>query len=403
MMKFNDLQISENLKQSLAKQNLVTMTEVQEKSMSLIMSGQDLIVRSKTGSGKTLAFLIPLMQKINQSQALILAPTRELAQQIHKEITKLDRSVRAVSVYGGIGIMPQISQIRKGFDIIVGTPGRMLDLMSRGDLRLDKINYVVIDEADRMFDMGFVDDMDKILRQVKNKKQTLLFSATMPSEVRKLSNRYMTTPQELMLQQDEITVKNIDQQFFGVDRKIKLNFLVKLLKELKVDKSIIFCNTKRWAESLSRILVNKGFRTKAIHSDLSQAKRSYVIEEFKRNSFNVLVATDVAARGLHINNVSHVFNYDLPRNPKDYVHRIGRTGRAGATGIAISLLTNMDMPLLNGVEREIQIRVKVNKVKDDGSYEALPQARVQEIAKEAVQIEAAAAESAGSSVWDKMD
>jgi len=399
MMKFNDLEISEALKQSLAKQNLVTMTEVQEKSMGLIMSGQDLIVRSKTGSGKTLAFLIPLMERINNSQALILAPTRELAQQIHKEVMKLDRRVRAVSLYGGIGINPQISQIRRGVDIIVGTPGRILDLMSRGELKLDKINYVVIDEADRMFDMGFVDDMDKILRQAKNKKQTLLFSATMPGEVRKLSNRYMTNPQELMLQQDEVTVKNIDQQFFGVDRKIKLNFLAKLLKQHKTDKTIIFCNTKRWAESLSRILVKKGFRAKAIHSDLSQAKRSYVIEEFKRNSFNVLVATDVAARGLHIDSVSHVFNYDLPRNPKDYVHRIGRTGRAGAKGIAISLLTNMDMPLLNNVEREIQQRVRVQSVKDDGSYEELPQQKVQAIAQEAVQTQNAVE----ASVWDKMD
>ncbi len=364
-MKFNELNLKAELVSSLKQLKLDNPTEVQEKAIPLLLSGKDAIVRSKTGSGKTFAFLIPILQNLSQNkvlQALILAPTRELAQQTHAEVKKLERRVSTALLYGGVGIGPQITALRNGAQIAIATPGRVLDLMNRREIDFSHVHFVVLDEADRMLDMGFIDDVEKILRATPKNRQTSLFSATLPDKILELSIRYMRTPDTLLLQQDEITVKKIRQQVLGMDRKQKLDALFKILKEPAAKKLIIFANTKSWAERLGEILWKRRFKATSIHSGLSQNKRSRVIFDFNSGRYNILVATDVAARGLHIENVSHVINYDIPRNPKDYIHRIGRTGRAGKEGDAITFVTQEDEPLLRAVESEIKMFLDVQRV-----------------------------------------
>jgi ATP-dependent RNA helicase DeaD len=302
----------------------------------------------------------------------VLSPTRELAQQTDKEAHKLIPNVKTVLLYGGVSINPQMDKLDRGAQIAVATPGRVLDHLARGSIDFSNIRFVVLDEADRMLDMGFIDDVEKILRAIPRSRQTMLFSATMPEQVVKISHRYMKNPETLMLQQDEITVKKIRQQVLGIDRKQKLDLLVKLLKEKDVQKAMIFCNTKDWAEKLGRILWKKRFQATSIHSGLSQNKRNKVIMDFNSGRHKILVATDVAARGLHIEGVTHVFNYDIPRNPKDYVHRIGRTGRAGKEGDAITFVTQIDENLLRAVEAEIKMFLEVQYITAEGKIMTPP-------------------------------
>ena len=365
-MKFSELNIKAEHKVALAAMGIETPTPVQEGSLPMLLAGKDLVARAKTGSGKTIAFLLPILQKLEATahvQALILVPTRELAQQIFKEVKKLDTKVKAIEIFGGVSIVPQVEQLHGWAQIVVATPGRILDHIQRRTINFSNLKFVVLDEADRMLDMGFIDDVRDILKHTPRSRQTMLFSATMPEAVIRLSQEYMVDPQQLILDQDEITVKKIRQVCYGVDKMEKLNTLVKILRKNNVARCMVFCNTKTWADTLTRILQGKGFRVASIHSNLSQNQRSRVIEDFKKGKFEVLVATDVAARGLHIDDVTHVINYDLPRNPKDYVHRIGRTGRAGEEGDAISLLTQQDEPLLKGIEREIQMFLEVIPLK----------------------------------------
>lgn len=357
-MQFTEMSVSPQYIEALQKQDILEPTKVQAAAIPLLLQGKDLIVRSKTGSGKTIAFLLPIIQQLKPEglQALILAPTRELAEQIEKEIRKLDRSVRSLTVYGGVSINPQMERLAEGVQIVVGTPGRILDHMERGTIDFSELRFAVLDEGDRMLDMGFIEDVQRILSGTPRERQTALFSATMPAEIVMLSEDYMKPDvQRIILEQDEITVKKIRQVCYGLDQRDKLNTLLKVLRKDEVHKVLIFCNTKSWAESLCRILSKKGLPVASIHSGLTQARRNAVIQEFKTGKIGILVATDVAARGLHIDNVSHVINYDLPKNPKDYVHRIGRTGRAGEEGDAISLCTQNDEPLLKNIEREIQM------------------------------------------------
>src|SRR3989344_59868 len=364
-MRFSELNLKPELVASLKALKLENATEVQEKAVPLLSTGADAIIRSKTGSGKTFAFLLPILQRMSPNrelQAIILAPTRELAQQTFLEVRKLDRNVRSVLIYGGVAIGPQEHMLREGAQIAIATPGRMLDLMQRRAIEFTNVQWVVLDEADRMLDMGFIDDVEKILRAVPKNRQTMLFSATLPDKIVELSSRYMNNPQTLMLQQDEITVKKIRQQVFGMDRRQKLDLLMEILKDAKTKKVIIFSNTKTWAEKLGEILWKRRFQVTSIHSGLSQNKRNRVIIDFNSGLYNILVATDVAARGLHIENVTHVINYDIPRNPKDYVHRIGRTGRAGKEGDAITFVTQEDEPMLRAVESEIKMFLDVQRV-----------------------------------------
>ncbi len=368
-MKFSELNLKPELLSALQKLKYETPTEVQEKSIPLLLQGKDLVVRSKTGSGKTFAFLLPILQNLspeNKLQAIILSPTRELAQQTDKEAHKLLPSIKTVLLYGGISITPQIERLDRGAQIAVATPGRILDHMARRTIDFSNVRFVVLDEGDRMLDMGFIDDVEKILRATPKDRQTMLFSATMPEQVVNISQRYMKEPETLMLQQDEITVKKIRQRVFGVDRKLKLDLLMKILKDPVAKKVMVFCNTKDWAERMGEILWKKRFQATSIHSGLSQNKRNKVIQDFNSGRYSILVATDVAARGLHIEGVTHVINYDIPRNPKDYVHRIGRTGRAGKEGDAITFITQIDENLLRAVESEIKMFLEVQYISPEG-------------------------------------
>jgi ATP-dependent RNA helicase DeaD len=377
-MKFSELNLKPELLEALQKLKYDIPTEVQEKSIPLLLQGKDLVVRSKTGSGKTFAFLLPILQNLtpeNKLQVLILSPTRELAQQTDKEAHKLLPDVKTVLLYGGISITPQMEKLDRGAQIAVATPGRVLDHLARRSVDFSSIKFVVLDEADRMLDMGFIDDVEKILRATPKDRQTMLFSATMPDQVVNISQRYMREPETLMLQQDEITVKKIRQRVFGIDRKLKLDLLMKILKEKEVRKVMVFCNTKDWTERMGDILWKKRFKATSIHSGLSQNKRNQVIQEFNNGRYNILVATDVAARGLHIEGVTHVINYDIPRNPKDYVHRIGRTGRAGKEGDAITFLTQIDEHLLRAVESEIKMFLEVQYITPEGKIMTPPRDR----------------------------
>jgi ATP-dependent RNA helicase DeaD len=361
-MKFTEMNLKPQFLEALKKQEITEPTKVQSEAIPVMLEGKDLIVRSKTGSGKTIAFLLPILQNLKPEglQAMIVAPTRELAEQIEKEIRKLDKTVRSLTIYGGVGINPQIEKLAHGIQIAVGTPGRILDHMERGTIDFSELRFAVLDEADRMLDMGFIDDVIRILSGMPKERQTALFSATMPAEIVQLSQDYMRPDvRRIILEQDEITVKAIRQVCYGMDQKDKLNTLLKVLRKDEVHKVMIFCNTKTWAESLGTILRRKGLPASSIHSGLSQQRRNAVIQEFKTGKIGILVATDVAARGLHIDDVTHVINYDLPKNPKDYVHRIGRTGRAGEEGDAISFCTQKDEPQLKNIEREIQMTLEL--------------------------------------------
>lgn len=387
-MKFSEMDINSSIKSALQKQGFETATEVQEKSIPIALSGKDLIVRSKTGSGKTIAFLVPILMRLKPDkvpQALVLTPTRELALQIFKDLRKIDAAVNATVLYGGVSLIPQEEQIRQGAQIVIGTPGRILDHLERRNLSLKNAKFLVLDEADRMLDMGFIESVSKIISQTPKDRQTMLFSATMPDEIIHLSQRYMQLPEKLILSKDEIVVSKISQKCYGVGRNDKLSTLLKILKEQNVARAIIFCNTKRWAETLGRLLYKKGVRSLLIHSGLSQNQRNRTIDDFKKGVSKLLIATDVVSRGLHIEEVSHVINYDLPRNPKDYVHRIGRTGRAGKSGQAITLVTQPEEPLLRNIEREINQNLVV------------------EASKPFAGVEAAKVSDDIASAWDKFD
>ncbi len=393
-MNFSELNLTPELQQGLDKLGYTQPTEIQAGAIPIVMRGSDLFARAKTGSGKTLAFLLPILHQLDHSerdiQALVLSPTRELALQIEKDLKAVDRKTRSITIYGGVGMGPQVDALDHGVHIVVATPGRILDHLERGTIDLSRVKYLVLDEADRMLDMGFIDDVERIISQTSRDRQTLMFSATMPPEIKTLADRHMKNPETLLLQQDEITVSAIKQEFYGMDRREKFNTLVKMLRDRNVVKGIIFTNTKSWAETMTRMLFRRGFRVYEIHAGLSQNKRQQVIDDFKAGRFNLLVATDVAARGLHIDGVTHVFNYDLPRNAKDYVHRIGRTGRAGADGEAVSFMTNEDSEFLRGIEREIQMSVDVQTL-SGGTF--MPKA-VPPSARQMADV---------SGAWDKFD
>lgn len=364
-MKFSEMNLKPHLIEGLTKIGYTEATEVQEKSFPLVESGKDVIVRSKTGSGKTFAFLLPLLNKLTPDrhvQGLVIAPTRELAQQIEQEARKVDKKVKTVLLYGGVSINPQMDKLERGAQLVVATPGRLLDHIERGTINLQTTKFAVLDEADRMLDMGFIDDVAKIFAELPVDKQVMLFSATMPEQIRSLAAKHMRETEELMLQQDEVCVKKIRQQVLGMDRRKKLDTLFEILRKNRNAKMIIFCNTKSWAERLGSILYKRRYKVTSIHSGLSQNKRTRVISDFNSGRYSIMVATDVAARGLHIENVTHVVNYDVPRNPKDYVHRIGRTGRAGKDGDAITFVTQIDQHLLRAIEGEVAMTLQVKEV-----------------------------------------
>ncbi len=366
-LKFEDMSISKGTKNALKEHNFVEPTEVQEKAIPLAIKGRDLIVQSKTGSGKTLAFLIPIFENLNSGlEAIILVPTRELAQQVERVARSIGKAhgKRTVVIYGGAPMERQIEGL-KGASMVIGTPGRVMDLMRRGYLNLNGIRFFVLDEADRMLDMGFIDDIKWILQKTPKDKQMMLFSATMPPEIISLARRYMKNPEKIILSEDEITAENVAQYYVEVGEINKIAKLSSLLIS-EPGKYLIFCNTRRKTKNIAEILQKYGFKAFALHGDMRQATRTRTMDAFKQGKIDILVSTDVAARGIDVHGITHVVNYDVPLYPKDYVHRIGRTGRMDASGKAITFVTREDKEYFRRIEDFIGKRIPKMEIKNVG-------------------------------------
>lgn len=363
MTNFSEFDISPSTLKSLKRMGFEEATPIQEGTIKYGMEGRDIIGQAQTGTGKTAAFGIPLIEKVDPKepviQGLIIAPTRELAIQVSEELHKIgyDKRVKILSVYGGQEIGRQIRALKNKPHVIVGTPGRIQDHINRRTLKLENVQTLILDEADEMLNMGFIDDINSILETVPDTRQTLLFSATMPGPIRKIADNYMKDPVEVKIKSKEMTVENIDQYFVKAHEREKFDVLTRLLNVHQPELAIIFGRTKRRVDELSQALTIRGYLAEGIHGDLSQAKRSSVLRQFKDNKIDVLVATDVAARGLDISGVTHVYNFDIPQDPESYVHRIGRTGRAGKSGMAITFVTPREMGYLRIVEETTKKRM----------------------------------------------
>lgn len=371
-MKFEDFSLEDSILKSLEEMGFNEPTKIQCEAIPLIKAGHDVIGQSETGSGKTGAFGIPLVEKVKpglRTQALILCPTRELALQITGELEKFSKhkGLRVQCVYGGVPMGPQVNGIRRA-EIIVGTPGRVMDHINRGSLDLGNVHTFILDEADRMIDMGFIDDIQAIAAYVPKERQTLLFSATMPDNLASVCDRITRDPKRVRTA-IKVREEDLKQYYCEVDRQSKFSLLVHLLKKEDPELGIIFCNSRRDVDLLSDNLRQNNINAEALHGGLTQARRENTIERFHRGDIDVLVATDVAARGLDFKDVSHIFNYSVPNNPEDYVNRIGRTARAGKTGKAIVLLTREDFDSLSRVVNAFDYDLVEIQVKD---YERLP-------------------------------
>ncbi|EQD52500.1 DEAD/DEAH box helicase domain protein [mine drainage metagenome] len=338
-------------------------TEVQDKAIPIILQGKDIIVKSKTGTGKTGAFLIPIIQMLKASDplsAMVIVPTRELAIQVHSVLKKLARGsgIRGVLVYGGASINVQIDRLREGVNIVIGTPGRTIDLMERGEIDVSKIKFLVLDEADMMLDLGFIDDIELIIKSMPREKQMMLFSATIPSKIYNLSQRYMKKAASLNISSDqELTVDTISHSYGISDRAHKIRTLVSYIEEYKPRKAIIFSDTKQNADYLHRVLSRLGYQAAVIHGDMRQAQRERSLMDFRQN-LQFLVATNVASRGLDITGISHIINYDTPLDPFVYVHRVGRSARMGADGVAFSIVAPEEQYVIREIENSVSIRMK---------------------------------------------
>lgn len=357
MPTFLELGLSQPVTKATSNMGFEEATPIQEQTIPVVMAGRDIIGQAQTGTGKTAAFGIPLVERIesrtDRVEGLVITPTRELAVQVAEEINKLGqfKGVRALPVYGGQDINRQIRALKNKPQIIVGTPGRLMDHMRRKTIRLQHIAVVVLDEADEMLNMGFKEDIETILQEVPKGYQTLLFSATMPKPIKDLAQRFMNEPEFISIKAKEVTVPNTEQHYFEVQEKQKFDVFCRLLDIQSPELAIVFGRTKRRVDELTEALTKRGYSAEGIHGDLNQAKRETVLRHFKEGITEILVATDVAARGLDISGVTHVYNFDIPQDPEGYVHRIGRTGRAGKTGLAITFVTPRELGQLHLIER----------------------------------------------------
>jgi ATP-dependent RNA helicase DeaD len=352
---FTSLTLREELVQAITGLGYEEPTPIQAAIIPIMLKGADVIGQAQTGTGKTAAFALPILQNFTPQryvQALILAPTRELALQVADSMTVYGKhlDVRVLAVYGGQPYGPQISRLNRGVDVVVGTPGRLLDLIDRNALNIKHVRTLVLDEADEMLNMGFMEDVEKILAETPTERQTALFSATMPPRIRSLANRFMRDPQHVNIKRDTLTLASTEQRYYLVHENDKTNALTRLFEIEPIKSALIFARTRAETATLANELVVRGIPAEAIHGDLDQNARERVLGRFRANQLKVLVATDVAARGLDIEDISHVFNYHLPDDAEVYIHRIGRTGRAGKTGIAITLVSPREKRRLREVE-----------------------------------------------------
>ncbi|GAC1631388.1 MAG: DEAD/DEAH box helicase [Chloroflexota bacterium] len=365
---FEDLGVQNEVLQAVRDVGYEQPTPVQRQTIPVLLEGRDLMAQSQTGTGKTAAFAIPLIQNIdtanNTVQVLILAPTRELAVQVADTVHKLGkyRQVSDLPIYGGQPIDRQLRALRRGVHVVVGTPGRVMDHMRRGTLDLSQVHTVVLDEADQMLDMGFIEDIEFILDDIPQERQIALFSATLPPRIRALAKQYMRDPAVLAVSREKMTVPEVQQQYVETTRQAKLQDLTRILDMEQPESVIVFVRTKQEADELRESLSGRGYSAEAIHGDLNQAQRERALGAFRDKRSDVLVATDVASRGLDIPRVSHVINYDIPGDPEIYIHRIGRTARAGEPGTAITFVTPRERGLLRTIERLIGIRLERKRV-----------------------------------------
>ncbi len=374
-MKFTEFNLDARLLKGIQRAGYTVPTPIQERAIPAAIKGRDLIGTAQTGTGKTAAFVLPILNKLmrglhKQTRALIVTPTRELADQINDTCRALSvgTGLRSTTVYGGVGATPQIQALKRGVEIVVACPGRLLDLVSKGHAKLDKVEVLVLDEADRMFDMGFLPDVRRIIKAVPAKRQTMLFSATFPKEVEQLAKQSLTNPARISVGISR-PAHTVSHALYPVRQHLKRALLFELLKETSTDSVLIFTRTKHRARRLDRQLGKAGYRVTSLHSNRTQGQRQRALKGFKSGQFQIMVATDIAARGLDVQSISHVINFDMPDTADAYIHRIGRTGRAKRTGDAFTLSTPDDEDMIRRLERIMKQKMKRLFI-EDFDYEA---------------------------------
>lgn len=363
MSRFDQFRLSEKILKGIYDLGFEEPSPIQVECIPAVLSGLDVIGQAQTGTGKTAAFGIPVLENIDPQnvsvQSIIITPTRELAIQVSEELRRIGRfkRVKTLSIYGGQSIGRQIKALKQGVHVVVGTPGRLLDHLHRGTLTTDHVRAIVLDEADEMLDMGFIDDIESVLKFVPKERQLLLFSATMPEAIRELAKKYMSSPKYITVNRGEVTAPIIKQIYYRVLENFKVDALCRILDSEEGELSIIFCRTKKGVDELAEALQARGYLAGGLHGDMAQQQRDRVMNSFRQGEIELLIATDVAARGIDVGSVSHVINYDIPQDVESYVHRIGRTGRAGRKGVALTLVTPREMKQLRLIEKETGSRL----------------------------------------------
>lgn len=367
-MKFSELKLVAPLLDAIEKLNYTTPTPIQVQSIPHLLQGKDIFGCAQTGTGKTAAFALPILQHLSLAnnssrsiKALILAPTRELALQIDKSFDDYGKNLKVshAVIFGGVSQHNQVNALKKGIDILVATPGRLLDLMQQGFVRLDKIEYFVLDEADRMLDMGFINDIRKIIAKIPSKRQTIFFSATVTPDIMKLAEKILSNPVKVNVTPVSTPAETVEQSVFYVQKEDKRSLLKHVIKSNLIEHALVFTRTKRGADRVARELNKNGIKADSIHGDKSQNARVRALNGFKTRKINILVATDIAARGIDVDKLSHVINYEIPETPETYVHRIGRTGRAGESGVALSFCSQDERDYLKDIRKLVQKNIQV--------------------------------------------
>ena len=372
-MTFSDLNLLKNIQQALTEEGYESPTPIQQQAIPVILEGTDLVGCAQTGTGKTAAFAIPIINMLHRLvgssakrkviRTLVVTPTRELAIQIDESFNTYGKytNIRSMVIFGGVSQVPQVDQLKKGIDILIATPGRLLDLHKQGFIDLDHLHFLVLDEADQMLDMGFINDVKKIVKLTPDNRQTLLFSATMPMAIRELADTFLTKPKYVSVDPVSSTAEKVNHKVYFVGKEDKRKLLYHIIRNDKIENVLVFTRTKHGADNVVKALKKNNVTAEAIHGDKSQNARQRVLDAFKNKEISVLVATDIAARGIDIESLPYVINFDIPNISETYVHRIGRTGRAGNTGLAISFCAKDEQPYWKDIEKLIKINVKVEK------------------------------------------
>lgn len=394
MMNFRDFDIRDNILKAIDEMGFEKTTPIQKSAIPLELKGRDITAQAQTGSGKTVAFTIPILEKVfiedRSPQAIILCPTRELSVQVAGEIKKVGKYIKKLkilAVYGGQPIGKQTRVLKKGVHIVVGTPGRVIDHIERGNLELIGVETVVLDEADEMLEMGFREDIERILSETPRQRQTLLFSATIPTEIKKIAKNYQKNPKFIKIESNNRNAPKIKQYSFKTDHKRKFDDLCRLFEAYSIRSALIFCNTKKGVDFVFKNLKKRDYSCEALHGDMGQKTRDKVMNKFRNGNVRFLVASDVAARGLDISGLDYIINYDVPQNYDSYIHRIGRTARAGSAGNAFSLVTSQDIPAFNNIKKQNNVRIIEKRVPEDAEIEDIKNRLVLEEVKKSIKVD----------------